>query len=114
MPPSENSFDALESADLFDRTLFVIVADHGESLGEHGERTHGTFVYDATIRVPMIVRIPGAEAHPAGPTSIIAPVETADITPTLVALAALPPDRVRLQLDGIDLRPLMQVTTLPG
>ena len=82
-------FDALESAGLFGRTLIVIVADHGESLGEHGERTHGTFVYDATIRVPMIVRIPGAEAHPAGPTSIIAPVETADITPTLVALAAL-------------------------
>ena len=107
-------FDALESAGLFGRTLLVIVADHGESLGEHGERTHGTFVYDATILVPMIVRIPGEEAHPAGPASVIAPVETADITPTLVALAALTPATPRVQPDGIDLRPLMQVTTVQG
>ena len=107
-------FDALESAGLFARTLVVIVADHGESLGEHGERTHGTFVYDATIRVPMIVRIPGEEAPPAGPVSISAPVETADIAPTVVALAALPPDSLRLQPDGIDLRPLLQATTLVG
>ena len=100
-------FDALESASLFDRTLFVIVADHGESLGEHGERTHGTFVYDATIRVPMIVRIPDAGA-PARPTSIGSPVETADIFPTLAALAALPAGTLRQQLDGIDFGPLMQ------
>jgi arylsulfatase A-like enzyme/Tfp pilus assembly protein PilF len=105
-------FDALESGGLFDRTLLVIVADHGESLGEHGERTHGTFVYDATIRVPMIVRIPGAGARPPGPTSIRAPVETADITPTLAALAGIQPDALRQRVDGIDLRPLMQATAV--
>jgi arylsulfatase A-like enzyme/tetratricopeptide (TPR) repeat protein len=102
-------FDALASGGLFDRTLLVIVADHGESLGEHGERTHGTFVYDATVRVPMIVRIPGADTRPPGPTSIMAPVETADITPTLAALAGIQGDTLRQRVDGIDLRSLMQV-----
>lgn len=47
--------DQLKGAGRLDRTLVVVAADHGESLGEHGERTHGTFVYDATMRVPWIV-----------------------------------------------------------
>jgi len=47
--------DELKSSGQLDRTLVVVCADHGESLGEHGERTHGTFVYDATMRVPWIV-----------------------------------------------------------
>jgi len=47
--------DDLKSSGQLDRTLVVVCADHGESLGEHGERTHGTFVYDATMRVPWIV-----------------------------------------------------------
>src|SRR5829696_8234609 len=44
------------------RTLTVVTADHGESLGEHGEETHGLFVYDATIRVPWIMAGPGIPA----------------------------------------------------
>jgi arylsulfatase A-like enzyme/Tfp pilus assembly protein PilF len=44
----------LRAAGRLDRTLIVVAADHGESLGEHGERTHGVFVYDATMRVPVI------------------------------------------------------------
>jgi choline-sulfatase len=47
--------DDLRSAGQLDRTLVVVAADHGESLGEHGERTHGTFVYESTMRVPWIV-----------------------------------------------------------
>jgi arylsulfatase A-like enzyme/Tfp pilus assembly protein PilF len=47
--------DDLQAAGQLDRTLVVVAADHGESLGEHGERTHGTFVYDVTMRVPWIV-----------------------------------------------------------
>ena len=50
------------------RTLIVVTADHGESLGEHGETTHGLFAYDATLAVPLIVtgrRIPaGASDDP--------------------------------------------------
>ncbi len=47
--------DDLKAAGQLDRTLVTIAADHGESLGEHGERTHGAFVYDVTMRVPWIV-----------------------------------------------------------
>jgi arylsulfatase A-like enzyme/Tfp pilus assembly protein PilF len=46
---------ALQNAGALDRTLVVVAADHGESLGEHGERTHGVFVYDATMRVPWML-----------------------------------------------------------
>ena len=44
------------------RTLVLVTADHGESLGEHGEDTHGIFVYDATLRVPWIMAGPGVPA----------------------------------------------------
>ncbi|HZR23080.1 MAG TPA: sulfatase, partial [Vicinamibacterales bacterium] len=47
--------DDLKSSGRLDNTIVVVAADHGESLGEHSERTHGTFVYDATMRVPWIV-----------------------------------------------------------
>src|SRR6185503_3679436 len=45
----------LGAAHQLDRTLIVLAADHGESLGEHGERSHGVFAYDVTLRVPWIV-----------------------------------------------------------
>ena len=44
------------------RTLVLVTADHGESLGEHGEGTHGIFIYDATLRVPWIMAGPGIAA----------------------------------------------------
>jgi len=47
--------DDLKAAGQLDRTLVVVAADHGESLGEHGERTHGVFAYDVTLRVPWII-----------------------------------------------------------
>ncbi len=55
----------LRAAGQLDRTLVIVAADHGESLGEHGERTHGVFVYDATMRVPWILWT-GARAGPFG------------------------------------------------
>jgi arylsulfatase A-like enzyme len=48
----------LRRHDVLDDTLVVLTADHGESLGEHGELTHGVFIYDATIRVPLVWRLP--------------------------------------------------------
>src|SRR3989442_3079985 len=45
----------LDAAHQLDRTLVVVAADHGESLGDHGERSHGVFAYDVTLRVPWIV-----------------------------------------------------------
>ena len=72
---------------LLDRTLVVLTADHGESLGEHGERTHALFIYDATIHVPLIWRYP--RLLPAGRT-YDAPVSSVDIVPTVLAALGLP------------------------
>src|SRR5262249_3656211 len=63
---------------VLDDTLVVLTADHGESLGEHGEPTHGIFIYDATIRVPLVWRLPGV--FPAGGT-YDGPVRHIDIVP---------------------------------
>jgi len=52
--------DALRERGAYDRTLILVVGDHGESLGEHGEQTHSIFIYQATQRVPLILRLPPA------------------------------------------------------
>lgn len=63
-------------------TALVITSDHGESLGEHGESDHGFFLYDSTLRVPLVVAAPGLAAR-----VIREQVRTADVAPTLAALA---------------------------
>lgn len=64
------------------RTLVVVVGDHGEGLGEHGEATHAFFVYDSVMRVPLIVSQPGV----LDPAEIAAPVSIVDLVPTLLDL----------------------------
>lgn len=81
------------------RTAVVLAGDHGESLGEHGENGHGVFVYDATVRVPLILRLPGGRL--AG-TRVATQVRLADLAPTLRRLAGLAP----AESDGEDLEPL--------
>jgi arylsulfatase A-like enzyme/Flp pilus assembly protein TadD len=72
------------------RTLVVVTADHGESLGEHGELTHGIFAYEPTLRVPLIVSEAGAgAAAPAGVT-IDAAVRHIDVLPTVVEAVGAP------------------------
>ncbi|HEY1249745.1 MAG TPA: sulfatase-like hydrolase/transferase [Thermoanaerobaculia bacterium] len=83
-------------------TAVLLAGDHGESLGEHGEAGHGVFVYDATVRVPLILRLPGRRLAGARVTT---QVRLADVAPTLrnlAHLAAAPPDS-----DGEDLAPLL-------
>jgi arylsulfatase A-like enzyme/Tfp pilus assembly protein PilF len=65
-------------------TLVIVTADHGEGLGEHGEATHGTFAYESTLRVPLIVAQigPGAASGPG--RSVDAAVQHIDIVPTVV------------------------------
>src|SRR5437667_9304019 len=53
--------DGISRAGLAGRTLIIVIGDHGESLGEHGEMTHGVFLYDSTLHVPLIVA--GPEVH---------------------------------------------------
>jgi arylsulfatase A-like enzyme/Flp pilus assembly protein TadD len=78
--------DALRAAGQLERTIVVVVGDHGEALGEHGESTHGLFAYDATLRVPMILSAPGI-----GPRVERAPVATVDIVPTVLDLLGAVP-----------------------
>jgi len=63
----------------WDRTLVIVVGDHGEGLHEHGERFHANLVYETTQRVPLIIRAPGARAG-----RVAAPVSLVDITPTVL------------------------------
>jgi arylsulfatase A-like enzyme/Flp pilus assembly protein TadD len=51
--------DYLQSQGLYDNSLIAVAADHGESLGEHGELTHSIFLYDSTIHVPLLLKLPG-------------------------------------------------------
>jgi arylsulfatase A-like enzyme/Tfp pilus assembly protein PilF len=67
-----------------DSTLVVFTSDHGEALGDHGEKTHGLFAYEATLRVPLIVRSPGGT-----PGRTDAPARHIDILPTLLAGAGV-------------------------
>ena len=69
-------------------TLIVVVGDHGESLGEHGEQQHGFFVYDAAVRIPLIVAGPGVPAR-----VVRDQVRIVDVMPTILDLlgAASPP-----------------------
>lgn len=79
------------------RTLVLVTADHGESLGEHGEDTHGIFVYDATLRVPFILAGPGVPAAQVAKTV----ARGIDVAPTLLDLAGLP----ARPMEGRSLRP---------
>jgi choline-sulfatase len=65
------------------KTIVVVVGDHGEALGEHGELTHGLLLYEATLHVPLIVAGPGVEAR-----EVTQAVSTVDVAPTIAALAA--------------------------
>ncbi|MGE5838080.1 MAG: sulfatase-like hydrolase/transferase [Acidobacteriota bacterium] len=88
------------------RTIVLVTADHGESLGEHGEQTHGTFVYDATLRVPLIVAGPGISAG----TTLRVVARGVDVMPTLLDLAGI---RIDAGLDGRSLRPALGGQSMP-
>jgi arylsulfatase A-like enzyme/Flp pilus assembly protein TadD len=79
----------LQVAGLLDRTLVVVAADHGESLGEHGERTHGVFAYDVTLRVPWIVWA-GQHLTSVRGSSFDPPVRLIDLAPTTLDLIGVP------------------------
>jgi choline-sulfatase len=67
-------------------TAIIVVADHGQSLGAHGEDTHGIFLYDETIHVPLLIKLP--EAQPAAKVS--AKVRLVDVAPTVLEIAGIP------------------------
>jgi arylsulfatase A-like enzyme/predicted Zn-dependent protease len=71
----------LRALGAYDRSLIVLLSDHGEGLGEHGEDEHGLFLYRSTLQVPLILKLPGATR--AG-TSVAHPVQLIDLAPTVL------------------------------
>jgi arylsulfatase A-like enzyme len=91
-------FDHLrKDAAAWKNTLLIVVADHGEGLFEHGEPYHGTLVYQSTMRVPLIVKAPGADAGHRSPSF----VSTVDLVPTILDYVGAPANRA---LPGTSLR----------
>ncbi len=78
----------LEDRGVLERSVVVVTADHGEGLGDHGETFHGYFVYDSTVHVPLILRLPGQAV--AG-QRIDQAVSHVDIVPTLLDLSGQQP-----------------------
>lgn len=82
--------------------LIIVVGDHGEGLGEHQEETHGIFLYDSTLHVPLIVKLPGGQS--AG-EELGNQVRTTDILPTVLELVGFP---ASAEFDGEPLQPLWE------
>ncbi len=78
--------DRLSATGRLDGTVVVVLGDHGESLGEHGERSHGTFAYDSTLRVPWILWAKGLRPQVFDQT-----VRHVDVMPTLLDLLSIAP-----------------------
>src|SRR5439155_321841 len=76
--------ESLRARGEIDRTLIVVAGDHGEGLGDHGERTHGMLLYDSTLRVPLVVKAPGV-----APTRRDEAVSLVDIAPTILRAVGL-------------------------
>ncbi len=78
--------DALQASGQADRTLVIVTGDHGESLGEHGEPTHGLLVYEGAVRIPLVVAGPGVpRAERADAASLV------DVLPTVLRLLGFQP-----------------------
>jgi arylsulfatase A-like enzyme/Flp pilus assembly protein TadD len=92
----------LRTRGLYDNTVIAVVADHGEAFGEHGERTHGIFLYDETIHVPFVLKLPAGQ-H-AG-KRVAARVGLIDIAPTILRELGVP---VPPEIQGEALLGLMQ------
>jgi predicted Zn-dependent protease len=84
------------------------MSDHGESLGAHGESMHGIFLYDETIHVPLLFKLPGAAL---GGRRVAARVRLVDVAPTLLSMLSLPLPRT---FQGESLVPLMKPGPKPA
>lgn len=89
----------LKKSGLYENTAVIVAADHGEAFGEHGERHHGILLYDETMHVPLVVKLPGRK--PAA-NAVTTRVRLVDIAPTILQIA-------RQQIPAT-----MQGVTLPG
>jgi arylsulfatase A-like enzyme/Tfp pilus assembly protein PilF len=95
--------ELLRDRHLLERTVIVVMGDHGESLRDHGEAGHGFFVYESTMRVPLIVRVPYAAMRHR---RIADPVRSVDVMPTVLDLLSVPKP-ANVVMDGASITPLM-------
>jgi arylsulfatase A-like enzyme/Tfp pilus assembly protein PilF len=84
-----NFFAALNSRKLLDKALIVFTSDHGEGLGDHGESTHGYFIYQSTLRVPLIMHWP-AGFNRALSGRVDEPASLLDVAPTILDAVGIP------------------------
>jgi arylsulfatase A-like enzyme len=94
-------FDALRARNLYDASLIVFTSDHGEGLGEHGEREHGALLYRSTLQVPLIVKLPRGSMRGRSAAS---DAQLIDLAPTILEAASLP--REAAQMPGMSLSKL--------
>ena len=93
-------FDAIHKKSPTDRTIIAVLSDHGESLGQHGEYSHGVFLYDSTLRIAFMISGPGI---PAG-LRVKQQARTVDLLPTVLELmGARPPAGIQ----GVSLAPYL-------
>lgn len=97
----------LERRDMDDDLLVAVTADHGESLGEHREDSHAIFIYDATIRVPLILS--GAPVAASAGLRVRETVPNTALAPTLLTLAGIGSDA----LPDVTLSPLLAANGSP-
>jgi choline-sulfatase len=96
---------SLRASKLFDDALIVVAADHGESLGAHGEESHGIFLYDETIRVPLLLKFP--QNQNAG-KRVVARARLVDLAPTVLEIAGVP---IPSQMQGQSLQRIARTNT---
>ena len=98
--------DRLRALGAYDDTVVIVVGDHGESLGDHGERTHASLIYQSTLHVPMVIRVPGG----GGGRQVEANASLGDIVPTVLDLIGLksPP-----AVQGVSLRAALESGAAP-
>lgn len=93
--------EGIRTAGRGEKLLVAVTADHGEGLGAHGEPTHGVFLYQETMHVPLVIHGP---AFGIEPRRIDAPASLADLAPTLLEVTGLGP---LSGADGVSLAPLL-------
>jgi len=101
-------FERLRELAIYDDTLIVITSDHGEAFGEHGDAGHGASIFQDQLRVPLIIKFPGAKISGRRLTQV---ARSIDIMPTILDYLGIdiPPD-----LEGASLLPLLEPSASPA
>ena len=97
----------LQERGLWDASLVILTSDHGEGLGEHGELSHGMFLYDATLHIPLIIKLPGQVGRGR---RVADQVRLIDVVPTVLDILKLP---ALPEIQGVSLKPAINGGELP-